>query len=86
MKTVSLEQANFELSELYHRNVQFLIRFDMGFVEPSVMGGGVGAMRAPHHNFVVISPMIMKFGTGVKLDVFYTMVTKNCDVTNITSL
>ena len=33
-------------------------------------------MRAPHHNFVVITPMIMKFGTGVKLDVFYTMVTK----------
>ena len=34
------------------------------------MGGG-------HHNFVVIALMIMKFGTGVKLDVFYTMVTKN---------
>ena len=33
-------------------------------------------MRAPHHNFVVIAPMIMKFGTCVKLDVFYTMVTK----------
>ena len=33
-------------------------------------------MRAPHHNFVVIAPMIMKFCTGVKLDVFYTMVTK----------
>ena len=28
------------------------------------------------HNFVVIAPMITKFGTGVKLDVFYTMVTK----------
>ena len=34
-------------------------------------------MRAPHHNFVVIAPMIMKFGTGVKLDVFYTMVAKS---------
>ena len=33
-------------------------------------------MRAPHHNFVVIALMIMKFGTDVKLDVFYTMVTK----------
>ena len=33
-------------------------------------------MRSPHHNFVVIAPMIMKFGTGVKLDVFYKMVTK----------
>ena len=34
-------------------------------------------MKAPFHNFVVIAPMIMKFGTDVKLDVFYTMVTKN---------
>ena len=34
-------------------------------------------MRAPHYNFVVKAPMIMKLGTGVKLDVFYTMVTKN---------
>ena len=34
-------------------------------------------MRAPHHNFVVVALMIMKFGTDVKLDVFYTMVTKN---------
>ena len=33
-------------------------------------------MRAPHHNFVVIVPMIMKSGTGIKLDVFYTMVAK----------
>ena len=33
-------------------------------------------MRAPHHNFVVIAPMIMKFGTDVKLDVFYTMIRK----------
>ena len=33
-------------------------------------------MRAPHHNFVVIAPIIMEFGTAVKLDVFYTMVTK----------
>ena len=31
---------------------------------------------SPHHNFVVIAAMIMKFGTDVKLDVFYTMVTK----------
>ena len=32
-------------------------------------------MRAPHHNFVVIALMIMKFGTGI-IQVFYTMVTK----------
>ena len=57
----------------------------MGFFEPSVGGGG-GHEGPPHHNFVVVAPMIMKFGTGVKLDVVYTMVTKNCDVTTITSL
>ena len=47
----------------------------MGFFEPSVMARG-GGMRAPCHNFVVIAAMIMKFGTGIKLDVFHTMVTK----------
>ena len=30
----------------------------------------------PHHNFVVIDSMIMKFGTVIKLDVLYTIVTK----------
>ena len=35
----------------------------MGFFEPSVIGGGGGMI-------------IMKFGTGIKLDVFYTTVTK----------
>ena len=39
-------------------------------------GGGGGGHEGPHHNFVVIAPMIMKFGTGVKLDVFYIMVGK----------
>ena len=47
-----------------------LTLFDMGFFGNVSHGGG-------HHNFVVITPMIMKFGTGVKQDVFYTMVTKN---------
>ena len=32
--------------------------------------------KGPHHNFVVIAPIVMKFGTGIKLDVFCTMVTK----------
>ena len=45
----------------------------MGFFESSVMGGNE---PLPYHNFVVIAPMIMKFGTGIKLDVFYTVVTK----------
>ena len=39
-------------------------------------GGGGGRHKTPHHNFVVIAPMIMKFGTGIKLDVFYTMVAR----------
>ena len=50
-----------------------LTSFDMGFFEPSVMSP---PPAPPHYNFVVIAPMVMKFGTGVKLDVFYTMVTK----------
>ena len=31
---------------------------------------------ATHHNFVVVAPMIIKFGKSMKLDVFYTIVTK----------
>ena len=45
-----------------------LTLFDMGLNRQLWRGGG-GGMRVPHHNFVVITPMIMKFGTGVKLDV-----------------
>ena len=48
----------------------------MGFFGTVSHGGG-GHEGPLHHNFVVIAPMIMKFGTGVKLDVFYTMVAKN---------
>ena len=62
--------------------IEVLTQFDMGFCT-IIYGGGGGGMRAPHHNFVVIAQMIMKFGTGVKLDVFYK---KICDVTTITSL
>ena len=47
--------------------------FEMDFFEPSVIGGG----GVVHDNFVAISPMIMKFGTGIKLDVFYTLVIKS---------
>ena len=43
------------------------------FLNRQSLGGGGGS----HHNFVVIAPMIMKFGTGIKLDVFSTMVTKS---------
>ena len=48
----------------------------MGFFGTVSYGRGGGGMRAPNHNFVVIALMIMKFGTGVKLDVFYIMATK----------
>ena len=51
-----------------------LTLFDITFLEPSVMGRG---HERPHHNFVVVAPMIRKFGPGIKLDVFYTMVAKN---------
>ena len=33
-------------------------------------------MRVPHHNFVVIALTIMKFGKGIKVHVFYTLVTE----------
>ena len=48
------------------------------------MWGGGGGHEGPYHNFVAIALIIMKFDTGIKLDVFYTMVTKVCDVTTIT--
>ena len=50
-----------------------LTLFDMGFF------GEGGGHEEPHHNLVVIAPMIMKFDIGIKLDVhvFYTMVTKS---------
>ena len=51
----------------------------MGFLN---LHAGRGGHEGPHHNFVVIASIIMKVGTGIKLDVFYTMVTK----TFVTSL
>ena len=41
-------------------------------------GGGLGrGVMAHHHNFTIITPMIMKSGKSKKIDVFYTVVTKN---------
>ena len=43
------------------------------------MGGeGGGGHEGPHFiiNFVVIVPLIIKYGTGIKLNVFNAMVTK----------
>ena len=85
--TLTIGLAKTQYSKNPHkRTLNFQIRliqvpnltlFDMGFFEPSVRGGGGGGHEGPHHNVVVIAPMIMKFGTGVKLHVFYTMVTKS---------
>ena len=36
----------------------------------------MGGHDVPHHKFVLIAPMIIKFGRGIKLDVFYTLVSK----------
>ena len=41
-------------------------------------------MRVPHHIFVDVASMIMKFGTGINLGVLYTIVTKKFDGTTIT--
>ena len=55
----------------------------MGFFLTVSLGGH----EDPHYNLVVIVLIIMQFGTGVKLDVFYTMVAKKiCDLTTIISL
>ena len=49
----------------------------MEFLRTVSHGGvGGGGHDGPHHNFAVSAPMIMKFGTGTKLDVFYTTVTR----------
>ena len=50
-----------------------LTLFDMGFFWTVSPGG---YEPPPHNNSVVITPMIMKFGTGIQLDAFYTMITK----------
>ena len=52
----------------------------MGFLNRQLWGGGgrgEGEHKASHHNFVVIALIIMKVGTGIKLDIFYKMVTTN---------
>ena len=49
-----------------------LILFVMGFLGPSVLGGG-GMMASPHHNFIVFALMTMKLGTAIELDKFYTI-------------
>ena len=45
----------------------------MGFSKLLVMRG---RHEGHHHNFVVVALMTLKFGTGIKVDVFNTIVTK----------
>ena len=49
----------------------------MGLFEPLINGGGGGGHEGPHHNIVINAPMIIKFSTGVKRDVFCTVITKS---------
>ena len=55
--------------------------FDMGFLEPSAVGGG--GHEGPFISLCYCSELIIEFGTDIKLDVFHTMVTKVYDVTTI---
>ena len=40
------------------------------------MGGGGGGMMSPHHKFVVIVPDDHEICRGIKLDIFYTLMSK----------
>ena len=62
-------------------NKNSLTLFDMTFFLNRQSWGGE-EHNSPHHNFLVIAPMIMNFGTSIKLYVFYTKITK----TFVTSL
>ena len=77
---ISIFYWYYKLSEVFFYITSWLFiltLFDMGFFWTVChWGGGGGGHKGPYHNFVVFVPMIMKFGTGVKLDVFYTTVTK----------
>ena len=54
-----------------------LTPFDMGFFEPSVMGGGGGMI--PHHNFSVIASM-KKFVTSLLFRNYYVI---TCILTDV---
>ena len=62
------------LMEIRQKNMALFTLFDMGFFLTISYGGA--SWPPPHHNFVVFPLMIIKFGTDIKLDVFYTMVAK----------
>ena len=59
-----LEINLLSLGPMFCIEINGLTLFDMGFFEPSLMGRG---HDAPHHNFVVVVPMVMKLGTDMKL-------------------
>ena len=50
--------------------------FTWAFLNRQSWGGGGGGGHDAHHKFVVVALMIMKFGRGITLDVFYTMVSR----------
>ena len=63
-----------------------LTLFDTVFFEQSVIGDDDdddddNDDDAPQHNVVVIAPIIIKFGTGMKLDVFYTFLVTITSIT-----
>ena len=80
------------MKNCYHTLVQIIIKYTGSRVcYLSLRKGGCGTFNPILHGLflnhqsggggggglVVIAPMIMKFGTGIKLDVFYTVVTKS---------
>ena len=78
----SLSLFNFCFTVFVQRVLNFLLELlsvlpylTWAFLNRQSWGGGVGGYDARHHKFVVIA-LIIKFGRGIKLDVFYTMVSK----------
>ena len=69
----------FLIISLQTKNTFLLTLFNIAFLKHQSLGGGetgAGGYKG-YHNFVVIVLMIVKFGTGMKLDVFYTVIAKS---------
>ena len=73
----SLSVATLAATLKNRTNSQLLLlrlpQFYVGFMRPLAVRGHHG----PHHNFVAYAPIILKFGTGMHLDLFYTVVKMN---------
>ena len=84
-----MTQIIFVSFQVYHKNICYkeiqqkwpkptnsntvLNPFWDGLFEPSDLWG---KHDGPRHNVDIFAPMIMKFGTGIKLDIAYAMVIK----------